>query len=193
MARELNGMSDGIKRRDFLKVLDVSGAGVATVGCSTGTVEKLIPYTTPPEDIVPGIPTVYTSTCRECPAGCGIHVETHEGRVTKGEGNPDHPVSHGNTCARGQASVQGLYHPDRHRGPVLIEQDVGGAPRKVTWAVAETEIARRIREGGLGATVRLTGSYGGTLDTLADEFAARVGGRRVVYAPLEDPPRDVDF
>jgi len=186
-------MSDGMKRRDFLKVVGVSGAGVATVGCSTGQVEKLIPYTIAPEDIVPGMPTVYASTCRECPAGCGIQVETHEGRVTKVEGTPDHPVSHGNTCARGQASVQGLYHPDRHRGPLLVEQDVGGAPRNVTWAVAEQELARRIRAAGPGGTVLLTGSYGGTMDRLADEFVARVGGRRVVYAPLEDTPRDASF
>ena len=107
-------MSDGMKRRDFLKVLGVSGAGAATVGCGTSEVERLIPYVVPADEIVPGIPTFYTSTCRECPAGCGIHVETHEGRVTKVEGNPDHPISHGNLCARGQASVQGLYHPDRY-------------------------------------------------------------------------------
>ena len=84
-------MSDGLKRRDFLKVLGAGGAGAATVGCSTGEVERLIPYVIPADDIVPGVPTWYASTCRECPAGCGILVETHSGRVTKVEGNPDHP------------------------------------------------------------------------------------------------------
>jgi anaerobic selenocysteine-containing dehydrogenase len=106
-----------MKRRDFLKVLGAGGAA-ATAGCTTGEVERLIPYVVPSEDVVPGVATWYTSTCRECPAGCGIHVETHSGRATKVEGNPEHPVSHGNLCARGQASVQGLYHPDRFRGPV---------------------------------------------------------------------------
>ena len=186
-------MSDGMKRREFLKVLGVSGAGVAAAGCSTSHVDKLVPYTIPPEDVVPGVATWYTSTCRECPAGCGIHVETHEARVTKVEGNPDHPVNRGRTCARGQASVQGLYHPDRFKGPFLIEEGVGGAPRNVSWSIAEQELAREIQRAGRGGVVFLTGRYGGTMDRLADEFVARVGGRRVVYAPLEDTPRDLSF
>ena len=103
-------MSEGMKRRDFLKVLGVSGAGVATVGCTTREVDKLIPYVVPPEEVVPGVATWYTSTCRECPAGCGIHVETHERRVTKVEGNPDHPASLGATegCMRFETTVAEL-------------------------------------------------------------------------------------
>lgn len=184
-------MADGMKRRDFLKVLGVSGAGVATVGCSTGHADKLIPYVIPPEDIVPGTATFYTSTCRECPAGCGIWVETHEGRVTKVEGNPGHPVSHGHTCARGQASVQGLYHPDRYQGPSLLESDVG-APRNVSWSVAEEQVAAQLQN-ARGAIVYLAGSYGPTMSRLVDDFVAAIGARRVDYAPLEDTPRDLRF
>jgi molybdopterin-containing oxidoreductase family iron-sulfur binding subunit len=182
-----------MKRRDFLKVIGVSGAGVATVGCSSQHVEKLIPYVVPPEDIVPGTATFYASTCRECPAGCGIQVETHEGRVTKVEGNPGHPVSHGNTCARGQASVQGLYHPDRYQGPMLIESDVGGNPRNVSWSVAEEQVAAQIYSAPRGSVVFLSGNYTGTMARLADEFTAAIGARRVTYAPLEDAPRNLDF
>jgi anaerobic selenocysteine-containing dehydrogenase/Fe-S-cluster-containing dehydrogenase component len=186
-------MSDGMKRREFLKVLGVSGAGVAAAGCGARQPDTLLPYTVPPEDVVPGMPTYYTSTCRECPAGCGIHVETHEARVTKVEGNPDHPINRGNTCARGQASVQGLYHPDRFRGPFQLEESVGGAPRNVTWTIAEQSLAEAIRQAPRGSVVLLTGVYGGTMDTLADEFAARAGARRVTYAPLEDTPRTLSF
>ena len=184
-------MSDGMKRRDFLKVVGVSGAGVATVGCSTQHVDKLIPYVIPPEDIVPGTATYYTSTCRECPAGCGLWLETHEGRVTKVEGNPDHPVSRGNTCARGQASVQGVYHPDRYQGPSILESDVGST-RNVSWSVAEQQLAAQLAA-ARGSIVYLTGNYGPTMSRLADEFAAAVGARRVSYTPLEDAPRDLRF
>ncbi|HEU0052815.1 MAG TPA: hypothetical protein VFQ39_06545, partial [Longimicrobium sp.] len=185
-------MSEGMKRRDFLKVLGASGAGVATVGCSTSHVDKLIPYVVPAEEIVPGVPTFYASTCRECPAGCGIQVETHEGRVTKIEGTEGHPVSRGNTCARGQAAVQGLYHPDRYRGPLVYEAGIG-QPRNLGWAGVEADLANRIRLAGAGGTVLLTSVYGGTLDRLADGFAAAVGARRVTYSTLENTPRDLDL
>ncbi|MDP9348335.1 MAG: twin-arginine translocation signal domain-containing protein, partial [Gemmatimonadota bacterium] len=189
-------MSDGMKRRDFLKVLGASGAGAATVGCTTGEVERLIPYVVPAEEIVPGVPTWYSSTCRECPAGCGIHVETHEGRATKVEGNPDHPVNHGNLCARGQASVQGLYHPDRYQGPAVLEPGID-VPRNLTWAAAEQILADRIRDlqrAGRGASiVFLTRSYGGSMDRLADDFVRSFGGRRVVYEALDRGPRGLNF
>ncbi len=184
-------MSDGMKRRDFLKVLGVSGAGVATAGCSTGEVEKLIPYVVPAEDVVPGVPTWYASTCRECPAGCGIVVETHSGRVTKVEGNADNPISRGSLCARGQASVQGLYHPDRYRGPFVV--DPGLPPRNVSWSVAERTLADRIRQAPAGSVVFLTGAYTGTKERLVNEFVAATGARRVVYDPFAGQPRDLNF
>jgi anaerobic selenocysteine-containing dehydrogenase/Fe-S-cluster-containing dehydrogenase component len=186
-------MSDGMKRRDFLKVVGVTGAGAATVGCTTREVERLIPYVVQPEEIVPGIPTWYTSTCRECPAGCGIHVETHSGRATKVEGNPEHPISRGNLCARGQASVQGLYHPDRLRGPVVRDPGVGD--RDVAWSVAERILAEQIQLAGgqPGSVVLLSGRRGDTMDQLSEAFAQGVGARRVVWEPFADQPRDLQF
>jgi anaerobic selenocysteine-containing dehydrogenase/Fe-S-cluster-containing dehydrogenase component len=185
-------MSDGMKRRTFLKVLGASGAATAATGCSTREVEKLIPYVVSPEEIVPGVPTWYSSTCRECPAGCGIHVETHEGRATKVEGIPDHPISHGNLCLRGQASVQGLYHPDRLTGPSVTEFGVD-QPREVSWAQAQSVVAEEIRRAPRGSVVFLTSGYRGTLDTLVDGFVQSIGARRVEWAPLEDTPRDLQF
>ena len=79
--------SNGMDRRRFLKVLGVTGGGAAALsGCSTDHVEKLIPYLVPPENQVPGIATWYASTCRECPAGCGVHVRVREGHAVKVEG-----------------------------------------------------------------------------------------------------------
>ena len=136
-------MSDGIKRRDFLKVIGVSGAGAGMVGCSTEQVEKLIPYVVPPEDVTPGIATWYTSVCRECPAECGIWVRTREGKAVKVEGNPNHPVSRGATCARGQSAVQGLYVADRFDGPMVREN---GELRSIPWDEAEPRLAEARQE-----------------------------------------------
>ncbi len=88
-------MTDGpdqMNRRKFLKVLGVTGAGAATLSaCGIGPepTEKLIPYLIQPEDQIPGTATYYASTCRECAAGCGIHVRVREGRAVKIEGNPE--------------------------------------------------------------------------------------------------------
>ena len=122
--------TQGVKRRDFLKVLGVGGAAATATGCSTGDVEKLIPYLVSPDQTVPGVSNYYASTCRECAAGCGIIVEVRDGRAIKVEGNPDHPVNQGALCARGQSSLQGLYNPDRYRQPMKRE---GDALVPTTW------------------------------------------------------------
>jgi len=115
-------MSDGIqdeplplKRRDFLKLVGVATAATAGGGCLTfpPPPENVLPYLTPHENIIPGVATYYASTCRECPAACGLHVKTREGRAIKLEGNPNHPVNQGSLCARGQAALHGLFNPDR--------------------------------------------------------------------------------
>ena len=100
--------SAGVKRRDFLKVLGAAGATASTVGCTSEKVGKLIPYLVHPDETVAGVSTYYATTCRECAASCGIIAETRDGRTTKLEGNPEHPLNRGALCARGQAAVQGL-------------------------------------------------------------------------------------
>src|SRR5213076_3258508 len=120
----------GVKRREFLKVLGAAGATATAIGCSQERVERLIPYLVSPNDTVPGVSTYYATTCRECSAGCGVIAETRDGRTIKLEGNPDHPLSRGALCSRGQAALQGLYNPDRFRGPMIRES---GKLRNATW------------------------------------------------------------
>src|SRR5678815_3939751 len=120
----------GVKRREFLKVVGATGAATTMVGCTSESVEKLIPYLVSPDETVPGVSTYYATTCRECSASCGTIAETRDGRVIKLEGNPSHPVNRGALCARGQASLQGLYNPDRYRGPMVRK---GGKLVQVTW------------------------------------------------------------
>ena len=120
----------GVKRRQFLKVVGATGAATTMVGCSSESVEKLIPYLVSPDETVPGVSTYYATTCRECSAACGVIAETRDGRAIKLEGNPDHPLNRGALCARGQAALQGLYNPDRYRGPMVRRN---GRLEKTTW------------------------------------------------------------
>ncbi len=178
-------MSDGIRRRDFLKVLGVTGAGAGLVGCSTDRVEQLIPYVVPPEDVTPGVATWYATACGECPAGCGAWVKTREGRAIKLEGNPTHPVSGGALCSRGHSALQGLYDPDRLATPVRRNAD--GSFEPMTWEEAETTFAGLLGAAG-GNVLLLSGRQGPTLTGLETEWAAAFGGTRVEYEPLSHAP-----
>jgi len=109
-----------IKRRTFLQISAIGGVGTV-LGCSSDVDKILYPMVKAPDDIVTGKVIQYAATCRECPAGCGILVRTREGRALKIEGNPLHPINRGKVCMRGQAAVQGAYHPDRLRRPLLKE------------------------------------------------------------------------
>jgi anaerobic selenocysteine-containing dehydrogenase len=109
-------MTKKILRRDFIKL--ATGAIVATGFAPVVRSIVLEPYVQPPEDTLPGEATWYASTCRQCPAGCGIVVRTINGRAKKIEGNPIHPLNHGKLCARGQAGLQVLYNPDRLKNAV---------------------------------------------------------------------------
>lgn len=110
-------MTKKLSRRDFFKI--VSGAAV-TAGFSSAVRQiTLEPYVRAPEDILPGKANWYASTCRQCPAGCGIVVKTVNGRAKKIEGNPNYPLNQGKLCARGQAGLQTLYNPDRLKNAVI--------------------------------------------------------------------------
>jgi len=178
-------MTDGMNRRRFLKVLGVTGGGAAVLsGCGIGPepTEKLIPYLVPPEDQIPGIPTWYASTCRECGAGCGIRVKVREGRAIKLEGNPDSPINQGRLCARGQAALQGLYNPDRVTGP--MQRNSAGRLEAVTWDQAIAALQGKIQEAKGKGIVFVTGLESGSFGGLVDEWTQQIGGRHVTFEPF---------
>nr|MBP7512382.1 TAT-variant-translocated molybdopterin oxidoreductase [Bacteroidia bacterium] len=104
-------------RRDFLKYFGFSISAVALAACNKAPIKNAIPYIVKPENITPGIPNWYASTCNACSSNCSILVKTREGRPIKIEGNSDSPVFKGATCGTGQASLLGLYDNERLRGP----------------------------------------------------------------------------
>jgi molybdopterin-containing oxidoreductase family iron-sulfur binding subunit len=115
-----------MNRRTFLKIVGMSSISIAA-GCTPDPYNQPRPDKTlyslvhAPDDMVTGDASWYASTCRECPAGCGILAKNREGRVIKVEGNPLHPINQGKLCMRGQAAVQGLFNPDRINAPLLKE------------------------------------------------------------------------
>ena len=169
-----------MKRRDFLKLTGLAGTLAAT-GCSQEPTRLLIPFLNPPENIVPGIAAWYATSCRQCPAGCGLLAKNREGRIIKFEGNPNHPINRGKLCARGQAGLQDLYSPDRLGAPVLRD---GADEKEVGWDEALARFqAQAARAGGNIAV--LSGLESGSLaDTLSRRFERPGSSKILFYEPV---------
>ena len=178
-----------INRRNFLKVMGLAGTS-ATMGCSADSARKLIPYIIPAEDIIPGKPTWYATTCRECPAGCGMLAKNRDGRIIKVEGNPAHPLNRGALCARGQASLHALYNPDRFRGPQIRQGNGFGL---ISWPEASRALTDRLqtihRQGRGERVVFLTGLMDDAMTGLINDWLAALGGgEHVIYEPFAYEP-----
>jgi MoCo/4Fe-4S cofactor protein with predicted Tat translocation signal len=165
----------GVDRRQFLAVMAASFALAGLTACTGGPPEKIVPYVDRPEEIVPGKPLFFASAVTREGYGHGVLVESHMGRPTKVEGNPDHPSSLGATDPFTQAAVLGLYDPDRSQtvvGPdgIAIMDELLAALRGRLDALRAT--------GGRGLRL-LTGELTSpTLLAQIDAFMSRYPGAR---------------
>jgi molybdopterin-containing oxidoreductase family iron-sulfur binding subunit len=125
-----------LDRRQFVRLMGASVALAGLTGCVRRSADKIVPYVVAPETLVPGHPQFYATALPVEGFARGIVVESHLGRPTKIEGNPDHPESLGATDAMTQAAILSLYDPDRSRGPRRQSQPED-------WAAYESEWARR--------------------------------------------------
>jgi MoCo/4Fe-4S cofactor protein with predicted Tat translocation signal len=151
-------------RRDLLKVMAASAAFAGLSGCTKLPTQKIVPYVRQPEEIVPGKPLFYATATTLGGVATGILVESHMGRPTKIEGNPDHPGSLGAADSFSQASILGLYDPDRSQAEIH-DGRIG------SWAAFQDELATALgaEKGTGGAGVRLlTGTV--TSPTLGDQI-----------------------
>jgi anaerobic selenocysteine-containing dehydrogenase len=175
-------MSEKISRRDFLKLASVGAATTAVLtGCGPASrYVKREPYSKMPEYTYNGLSTYYATTCRECAAGCGLIVRTMQGRALKVEGNPNHPVNRGKTCARGQTTLQGLYNPHRVRGPIkhkrgdgLYDADFQNAESNMSWDDATQVVADALKDSA--GIAFLMGSTSDHLFDLVSDLATAIG------------------
>ncbi|HXI11345.1 MAG TPA: TAT-variant-translocated molybdopterin oxidoreductase [Thermoanaerobaculia bacterium] len=111
--QESSALSRGVDRRDFLRLMGASLALGGLAACSPREAKHLVPYVNAPEDVIPGRPLFFATAMTLGGSSTGLLVETHMGRPTKIEGNPQHPSSLGGTDPFSQAAILGLYDPDR--------------------------------------------------------------------------------
>jgi len=162
-----------MNRREFLKLISVSGGAAALSACDPAVPTKLVSPVQPP-DTLPGQDKLVRALCTECPAGCGVIAKVRDGQPIKLEGDPA-AINRGALCMRGQAALQRVYHRERLRSPLLR-----GKP--VTWdeafTVLEAELAKP------GPHVFLSSRTTGELSALVGDFCAKRGLQR---APEFEP------
>jgi molybdopterin-containing oxidoreductase family iron-sulfur binding subunit len=132
-------------RRNFLKLMSASLALAGVGACTKQPPESIVPYVRQPEEIVPGRPLYFASAIPFSGTAMPVLVESHMGRPTKIEGNPEHPASLGGTDVLTQASILDLYDPDRAQ-TVTFRGEVSGWPRFV-GAVQEALRSQKGRNG----------------------------------------------
>ncbi len=111
--RQASVWPEGASRRDFLKLMSASMALAGLSACVKQPLEPIVPYVRQPKQLVLGKPLFFASTMPFAGYGLPVLVESHEGRPTKVEGNPEHPASLGGTDVFMQASILDMYDPDR--------------------------------------------------------------------------------
>ncbi|MCO5044012.1 MAG: TAT-variant-translocated molybdopterin oxidoreductase [Verrucomicrobia bacterium] len=155
---------DPIDRRDFIRLMGASLALAGLTACTKQHEEKIVPYVSAPEDIIPGKPLFYATAISHAGYGYGVLAESHMGRPTKIEGNPDHPASLGSADAIIQASILQMYDPDRSQAHTKLG-------RSATWNefARDIEAALTPLSGGAGFHI-LTETV--TSPTLASQLRA---------------------
>src|SRR5580692_10285027 len=156
---------DSVSRRGFLKVMGASLGLAGMTGCVRLPLEPIVPYVRQPEEMIPGRPMFYATASTLGGYASPLLVESHLGRPTKIEGNDQHPASLGGTDIFAQASILGLYDPDRSqtvvsmgdlrswqaflsaiRGPLNIQKGLQGAGiRILTPTISSPTLADQLR------------------------------------------------
>ncbi len=168
-----------ISRRMFLALTGGSGAGLM-MNQGEKYVHKLIPYLNPPVYPKPGQWAFYTTTCRECPAGCGLLLWHRDGRCTKAEGHPENPINKGRLCIRGQSSVQGEYDPARLT-KVLTRNEENRFTAS-SWDQAFEDIRAGFKKSG--KTLLMSDLQTGSLAGVMGDFATIHHQKPLFYEPF---------
>src|SRR5262249_52978660 len=179
---------------DFIKLTAITGTSVTLASC--GSPEHQLIRFVPDEDLTPGVAESKPSICPSCAAGCAVTVRVMQAAVDtvrngqagvgtmsvakELEGEAKDPISQGGLCARGQASIQITYHPDRVTQPLKRNGNRGGGDFKaVSWDEAIGELVSRldalVAAGDQKSLVCLTRPHRSRRAALFAEFLGKFG------------------
>jgi molybdopterin-containing oxidoreductase family iron-sulfur binding subunit len=177
--RQASEWAEGVSRRRALELMAASLSLAGLTACTRQPREKIVPYVRQPEDLLPGEPQFYATAMPLNGSAVGLLVESHTGRPTKVEGNPEHPSSFGATDAWAQAAPLSLYDPDR-------SQTITHLGEIRTWNAFVAELKTRLAPlqalGGAGLRILTESIASPTLDEqLRALFAAYPKARWTVW------------
>src|SRR5262245_32993036 len=117
---------------------------------------------------------VHAACPHDCPDACGVLITVEDGKATKIQGDPAHPVTRGFLCAKVAKYLDRVYSPDRVLYPLRRIAPKGKALpaeqafKRITWEEAFDEIVSRFNalSAEFGPESILPYSYGGTLGQL---------------------------
>ncbi len=136
---------EGVSRRRWLQLMAASMSVAGAVGCRYPT-ETIAPFVLRPEGRLPGETYSRSSNFELAGRVYNLMVTNVDGRPIKIEGNSKHPCG-GGTDAYAQASILGLYDPDRARGDdgAVLGRDDKGRVVASQWADAESYVAGLVK------------------------------------------------
>ena len=168
-----------LDRRSFLQLVGAGAALAGLGGCERDLPDKILPYSIRPKEVTPGVPAFYATSMVLDGFATGLVVESHEGRPTKIEGNPDHPSSLGGTGLFQQASVLQLYDPER-------ASSVRRGTSASSWESLSAHLRAPRSDGGRGLRLLLEPSSSPLLHELLARLRARYPGLKVTFwSPCE--------
>lgn len=164
------GEPGSVSRRRFMQLMGASMALASGSACRWEK-ETILPFTRRPAGMTPGIAQHYATTMELGGHGLGLLVTSREGRPTKIEGNPQHPMSLGATDAFAQASILEMYDPDRSRNLAHSEAGQQLTPTWSEFTAALRPIMQAAKaDGGRGVRILSEASSSPTLARLQSRF-----------------------
>src|SRR4249919_3934084 len=135
---------------------------------------------------------VHAVCSHDCPDACGILVTVEDGRATRVQGDPAHPVTRGFLCAKVTKYLDRVYSPDRVLHPMRRTTPKGRGQgdasdfTQISWDEAMDEISARFKKisGEFGPEAILPYSYAGNMGVLsysgmAHRFFHRLGASQL--------------
>ena len=172
---QVEAITDPTTRRTFMKLMGASLALAGVTACTTQPEEAIVPYVRQPEGLVPGTPMYYATAMTLGGVATGLLVESHEGRPTKIEGNPQHPSSLGAADVFAQAAILNIYDPDRAKSLTNLG-DVSSWPEFILAMKAALAAQQPLQGAGIRVLSETVGSP--SLGAQIKEFVGRFPGAR---------------